>query len=55
MRQLMPTTRDSALVLLVQPRDDGLQMYAEFLCRHGLAVIAVTDACDALAAAPELT
>ena len=42
MRQLMPTTRDSALVLLVQPRDDGLQMYAEFLCHHGLAVIAVT-------------
>lgn len=52
MRQLRPTTRDSAVVLLVQPRDDGLHMYAEFLCCHGLAVIAVSDAWDALIAAP---
>ena len=44
MSQLRPTTRDSAVVLLVQPRDDGLHMYAEFLCCHGLSVIAVSDA-----------
>ena len=53
MGQLMPTTRDSAVVLLVQPCDDGLRMYAEFLSCHGLAVIAVSDVWDALIAAPK--
>ena len=51
MRQPMPTTRDGAVVLLVQPRDDGLHMYAEYLCEYGLAVIAVSEAWDALIAA----
>jgi two-component system, OmpR family, response regulator RpaA len=53
MRQLMPTPASSELVLLVQPREDGLDGYLEFLCYHGLAVIAVSDAWDALAAAPK--
>ena len=51
MRQPTPTTRESAVVLLVQHCDDGLHMYAEFLCYHGLAVIAISDPCDALIAA----
>lgn len=53
MRQPMPTTRDGAVVLLAQPRDDGLQIYAECLRKHGLAVIAVSEAWDALIAAPK--
>jgi len=53
MRQPMPTTRDGAVVLLVQPRDDGLHMYAEYLCEYGLAVIAVSEAWNALIAAPK--
>jgi DNA-binding response OmpR family regulator len=53
MRQPMPTIRESAVVLLVQPCDDGLHMYAEFLSDHGLAVVAVSDAWDALIAAPK--
>ena len=44
----LSTTRD-AVVLLVQPsRDDSLGMYAEFLRYHGIAVIPVSDARDAL-------
>lgn len=53
MRTPMPTTRDGAEVLLVQPRNDGLHMYAEYLSEHGLAVIALSDAWDALIAAPK--
>lgn len=53
MRQPMPATRDAAVVLLVQPRDDGLHMYAEYLCEYGLSVIAVSEAWDALIAAPK--
>jgi len=49
----MPTTTNSAVVLLAQPCDDGLQMQAEFLRYHGLAVIGVSDAWDALTAAPK--
>ena len=30
MGQFLPRTRDSAVLLLVQPCDDGLHMYAEF-------------------------
>jgi len=52
MRQPMPTTSSSAVVLLVQPRDDGLYMYLEFLRYSGLTAIGVSDAWDALAAAP---
>jgi CheY-like chemotaxis protein len=53
MRHLVPITSDSAVVLLVQPYDDGLKMYVEFLRYHGLAVIGVSDPWDALTAAPK--
>lgn len=44
----------SAIVLLVQPsRDDGLEMYEEFLRYNGLAPITVTDARNALMLAPD--
>jgi hypothetical protein len=47
-----PTRRP--VVLLVQPvRDDGLEMYAEFLRFSGLAAIAVSNAQDAMTFAPE--
>ena len=46
----MTTAR--ADVLLVQPRDDGLDMYLEFLRDQRLVVIGVSDAWDALALAP---
>jgi two-component system cell cycle response regulator DivK len=52
MRLARPTIRDSEVVLLVQPRDDGLDRYVEFLSGQGLAVIGVSDAWDALIAAP---
>jgi two-component system cell cycle response regulator DivK len=42
------------VVLLVQPsRDDGLEMYAEFLRYSGLAPVAVSNATDALTFASE--
>jgi CheY-like chemotaxis protein len=44
----MPARRESAVVLLVQPGDDGVHMYAEFLSDHGLAVTTASDARDAL-------
>jgi two-component system cell cycle response regulator DivK len=48
----MSTTR-RPVVLLVQPsRDDSLEMYAEFLRYHGLVVISVSHARDALILAP---
>jgi CheY-like chemotaxis protein len=44
----MPASR-RPVVLLVQPsRDDGLEMYTDFLRYHGLAVIPVSDSRDAL-------
>jgi CheY-like chemotaxis protein len=47
-RPSKPTSR-RPVVLLVQPsRDDSLEMYAEFLRYHGLVVIPVSDARDAL-------
>jgi two-component system cell cycle response regulator DivK len=52
MRQPPPIPPDSEVALLVQPRDDGLDMYLEFLRHRGLAVIGVSDAWDALIAAP---
>jgi two-component system, cell cycle response regulator DivK len=52
-RTSMPTGR-RPVVLLVQPsRDDGLEMYTEFLRYHGLAVIPVSDTRDALMLAPQ--
>jgi two-component system, cell cycle response regulator DivK len=52
-RALMPSTR-RPVVLLVHPvRDDGLEMYVEYLRYSGLAAIAVSNAKDALAFAPE--
>ena len=49
----MPPSR-RPVVLLVQPsRDDGLEMYAEFLRYRGLAVIPVSNSRDALMLAPE--
>jgi len=53
MGQCLPRTRESGVLLLVQPCDDGLHMYAEFLSYQGLAVIAVSDPWDALIAAPK--
>jgi CheY-like chemotaxis protein len=51
-RALAPPTR-RAVVLLVQPvRDDGLEMYAEYLRYSGLAAVAVSNATDALTIAP---
>jgi hypothetical protein len=48
------STTQSAVVLLVQrSRDDGLEMYAEFLRYHRLAPIAVSNARNALILAPE--
>jgi two-component system cell cycle response regulator DivK len=40
-------------VLLVQPNDDNLEMYAEFLSHAGLTPIPVTTAVDALEVAPK--
>jgi len=52
-RPSLSTTR-RPVVLLVQPsRDDSLELYAEFLRYHGLAVIPVSDARDALMLAPQ--
>ena len=52
-RALRPTT-GRPVVLLVQPeRDDGLEMYAEYLRYFGLAAIAVSNVKDALTFAPE--
>ena len=34
----------SPVILLVQPCDDGRDMYVEFLRCHGFAVIGVSDA-----------
>ena len=49
-----PATTRRPVVLLVQPvRDDGLEMYAEYLRYSGLAAIAVSNATDALTFAPE--
>jgi two-component system, cell cycle response regulator DivK len=48
------STPQSPVVLLVQPsRDDGLEMYAEFLRYHGLAPITVSNVRNALMLAAE--
>jgi CheY-like chemotaxis protein len=52
-RTSIPASRQP-VVLLVQPsRDDGLEMYTEFLRYHGLAVIPVSDPRDAFMLAPK--
>ena len=49
----MSTTRRPVVLLVQQSRDDSLEMYAEFLRYHGLAVIPVSDTRDALMLAPQ--
>ena len=44
----MCTARRPVVLLVQSSRDDGLEMYAEFLRYHGLAVIPVSDTRDAL-------
>jgi CheY-like chemotaxis protein len=53
MRQALTVPSSGAIILLLQPRDDGLDMYTESLRDHGLAVIAVSDPQAALRAAPK--
>ena len=52
-RTSMPTSRRPVVLLVQSSRDDGLEMYAEFLRYHGLAVIPVSDSRDALKLAPQ--
>ena len=52
-RQPAVSSTRRPVVLLVQVRDDGLEMYAEFLRYSGLAPIAVSSVKDALKFAPE--
>ena len=52
-RPSMSTTRRPVVLLVQLSRDDSLEMYAEFLRYHGLAVIPVSDARDALMLAPQ--
>jgi CheY-like chemotaxis protein len=49
----MSTTRRPVVLLVQQSRDDGLEMYAEFLRYYGVAVIPVSHARDALELAPQ--
>ncbi len=53
MRPPVPLPACGATVVLLQPCDDGLEMYAEFLRYHQLAVIGVSDPWAALIAAPK--
>ena len=52
-RPSFSTTRRPVVLLVQVSRDDSLEMYAEFLRYHGLAVIPVTDASAALMPAPQ--
>ena len=52
-RPSLSTTRRPVVLLVQASRDDSLEMYAEFLRYHGLAVIPVVDARDALMLAPQ--
>jgi two-component system cell cycle response regulator DivK len=49
---MMSTSRHAPVVLLVQQRNDDLDMYAEFLTLKGLRVVAVSSPAEALRAAP---
>ena len=42
----------AAVVLLVQPHDDGREMYAEFFRHHELTVVCPDDVAEALTLAP---
>lgn len=54
MKRPSHSTTRRPVVLLVQPsHDDSLDMYAEFLRYHGLAVIPASDARHALMLAPQ--
>ncbi len=48
MRPSMSASRRPVVLLVQRSRDDSLEMYAVFLRYHGLAVIPVSDARDAL-------
>ena len=50
----MPSVKPAApaVVLLVQPHDDGREMYEEFLGHHGLTVVCPDDVAEALTLAP---
>ena len=52
-RTAKPMRRRPAVLLVQRSRDDGLEMYTEFLRYHGLAVIPVSDSSDALMLAPQ--
>lgn len=52
MRKLT-SSNSAAVILLVQPCDDGRDMYVEFLRHHGFAVMGIPDAWDALTVAPD--
>ena len=52
-RTLVPTCRRPVVLLVQSSRDDGLEMYTEFLRYHGLAVIPVSDTRDAVMLAPQ--
>ena len=52
-RPSMSTARRPVVLLVQASRDDSLDMYAEFLRYHGLAVIPVSDARVALTLAPQ--
>ena len=52
-RPSLSTTRRPVVLLVQASRDDSLEMYAEFLRYHGLAVIPVSAATDALMLAPQ--
>jgi CheY-like chemotaxis protein len=47
-RAVMPTTPRPVVLLVQQERDDGLEMYAEYLGHFGLAAITVSNVKDAL-------
>ena len=49
----MPTTRRPVVLLVQQLRDDGLEMYAEYLRHSGLETITASNVTDALTFAPE--
>ena len=53
MRQHLQRSAQTEVILLVQPSDDGLHMYADCLSSSGFAVMAVSDPWDALIAAPK--
>lgn len=52
-RTLVHTSRRPVVLLVQSSRDDGLEMYAEFLRYHRLAVIPVSSTRDAVMLAPQ--